>query len=237
MTTQRPRPTVFLFDIDGTLISSGGVARRCIEQAFLQRYGRADTLARSFGGMTDRAIIGDAVQRLHPELDAASLEAEIDGALDTYLAVLKTEAHRSLASFRIHRGIELTLERLAHNSHCAVGLGTGNVKEGAHIKLQCVGLQDHFPFGGFGCDHVERARLLRIGAERGAAHLHARVEECRVVVIGDTTKDIAAAHAIGAECVAVTTGACERSALEALQPKAVFQDLAHPDAFSVLVGP
>ncbi len=231
------RPTVFLFDIDGTLISSGGVARRCIEQAFLQRYGRADTLARSFGGMTDRAIIGEALQPLHPELDSAAREAEVDRALKTYLAVLRTEAGRSLASFRVHRGIEVTLERLARASSCAVGLGTGNVKEGAHIKLECVGLQDHFSFGGFGCDHVERARLLRIGAERGAAQLDATLQECRVVVIGDTTKDIAAAHAIGAECVAVTTGACDRSALEALEPRAVFEDLAHPDAFSALLGP
>lgn len=236
MTARRLQPTVFLFDIDGTLISSSGLARRCIEQAFVQRHGRADTLARSFGGMTDRAIIGEAIERLRPDLDRGERDAELERTLTAYLAILEAAARRSSTHFRVHRGIETTLEQLSQHAHCAIGLGTGNVKRGAHIKLSCVGLQDRFSFGGFGCDHVERARLLRIGAERGAARLNTKLEDCRVVVIGDTTKDIAAAHAIGAECVAVTTGACDAAALQAFAPRAVFEDLTHPEALGVLLG-
>ena len=86
------QPTVLLFDIDGTLISSGSVARRCIQQAFAERYGRSDTLAASFGGMTDRAIVREALGPLRPDLQGAALEMEIDAALDAYLAVLEAEA-------------------------------------------------------------------------------------------------------------------------------------------------
>jgi phosphoglycolate phosphatase-like HAD superfamily hydrolase len=230
------RPTVFLFDIDGTLISSGGVARRCIERAFAERYGSAATLAASFGGMTDRAIARDALSALAPELEGKRLEEEIDAVLDRYLQILEEEARSSAASFRVHDGIREALDRTLARPQSAVGLGTGNVRRGARLKLDCVGLFDFFAFGGFGCDHVDRARLLHIGAERGALLLGAPLAECRVVVIGDTPKDVAAAHAIGAECVAVTTGASTREELLASGARAVFRDLAAPGALELLLG-
>ncbi|NLE85183.1 MAG: HAD hydrolase-like protein [Myxococcales bacterium] len=230
------QPTVLLFDIDGTLISSGGVARRCIQQAFAERYGRSDTLAASFGGMTDRAIVREALGPLRPDLQGAALEMEIDAALDAYLAVLEAEAGAATSSFRVHRGIHAALDAVVGRADYAVGLGTGNVRRGARIKLECVGLFDAFTFGGFGCDHIERPRLLHIGAERGAAELGVPLAACRVVVIGDTPKDVAAAHAIGAECVAVATGAASRAELLAHRPEALFDDLAEPGAIEAIIG-
>lgn len=230
------QPTVLLFDIDGTLISSGGVARRCIQQAFAERYGRGDTLAASFGGMTDRAIVRDALGPLRPDLQGAELEAEIDAALEAYLAVLEAEASAATSSFQVHRGIRAALDAVVGRADYAVGLGTGNVRRGARIKLECVDLFGAFAFGGFGCDHIERPRLLHIGAERGAAQLGAPLTACRVVVIGDTPKDVVAAHAIGAECVAVATGAASRAELLAYRPEALFDDLAEPGAIEAIVG-
>lgn len=230
------RPTVYLFDIDGTLISSGGVARASIERAFLERYGSAATLAASFGGMTDRAIAREAIVALTPELAGPRLEAEIDAVLDRYLDILEEETRASAQSFRVHAGIERALERALARPRAAVGLGTGNVRRGARIKLDCVGLFRFFAFGGFGCDHIDRAQLLAIGAERGARLLDAPLEECRVVVIGDTTKDVAAAQAIGAECIAVTTGASSHQQLVASGATAVFRDLTAPGALDLLLS-
>jgi phosphoglycolate phosphatase len=83
------------------------------------------------------------------------------------------------------------------------------------IELSRVGLHERFAFGGFGSDHETHSELIRIGAERGAALLGAPLSACRVVVIGDTPKDIAAARAVGAESLAVATGSFSTAALAA----------------------
>lgn len=228
------RPTVLLFDIDGTLISTGGVGRRAIERAFEQRYGRAEALSFSFGGMTDRAIVRDALASVRPELDGAALEAEIDAVLASYLIALEEESRRA-TGFRVHSGVHEALDRARERARCAIGLGTGNVKRGAQIKLERVGLFESFRFGGFGCDHVLRSELLRIGARRGAEQLGVAPEQCRVVVIGDTVKDVQAAHAIGAECIAVATGASSVEALRGEAPRLVCADLTERGALDVLL--
>src|SRR5690606_28750588 len=97
-------------------------------------------------------------------------------------------------------------------------------------------LDAHFAFGGFGCDHEERARLLDAGARRGAARLGVAREACRVVIVGDTPKDVAAAHAIGAECVAVATGSHGRAQLERAGALTVLEDLHAPEALTLLLS-
>jgi phosphoglycolate phosphatase len=135
----------------------------------------------------------------------------------------------------VHRGVEAALDA-AEARGCAIGLGTGNVREGARLKLERVGLHHRFAFGGFGCDHELRAELIRVGAERGARALGAPLEACRVVVIGDTPKDIAAAQAIGAECLAVATGTFTTADLTAHAPTRVVADLAEAGALAALLG-
>lgn len=228
------RPTVLLFDIDGTLISSGGVARRAIERAFTERYGTSETLPASFGGMTDKAIARDAITLLQPELSTEALETEIEAALEAYLLVLREETRVDASRFRVQPGVRRALDHLAGRSGYAIGLGTGNVRRGAQIKLECVGLYEAFSFGGFGCDHIDRTELLRIGAERGAALLETPLPECRVVVIGDTPKDVAAARGIGAECIAVATGASSLAELATCEPTALFTNLSEPGVLEVL---
>ncbi len=224
------KPTVFLFDIDGTLMDSGGAGRRSVERAFAVRHGRADACAGiSFGGMTDRAIARAGLTAIGV---AATPEA-IDDILARYLEALAAELVASRAI--VHAGIEAALEAVAATG-AAVGLGTGNVRDGARLKLSRVGLHHRFAFGGFGCDDEARDALLRVGVERGARALSVAPAACRVVVVGDTPKDVAAAHAIGAESIAVATGSFTVEALAACRPTRVFRDLGAEGALAALLG-
>jgi hypothetical protein len=102
----------------------------------------------------------------------------------------------------------------------ALGLGTGNIRKGAEIKLGCVGIFHRFSFGGFGDDSIDRPTLLMAGARRGADKLGLPIEDCRIVVIGDTPRDVSAAKAIGAESIAVATGMHDSpSSSSASQPR------------------
>ncbi|MEM9194715.1 MAG: HAD family hydrolase [Myxococcota bacterium] len=217
-------PTVVLFDIDGTLVSTGGAGRRAMELAFEEIAGSAAPLrTMSFGGMTDFAIVGTALRSLDQPAD----EDAIGAVLDRYIAHLPRELDKT-TNYVIHSGVQELLAWLGPQSEMAIGLGTGNIERGARLKLGVGGLNDHFSFGGFGSDAEARAELIRRGAERGATALQVRLEDCRVVVIGDTVRDVTAAHAIGATCVAVGTGGVALHELEEAGARWVVEDLTDP---------
>jgi phosphoglycolate phosphatase-like HAD superfamily hydrolase len=227
------RPTVLLFDIDGTLITTGGVGRRAIERAFDERYGRSDACTSfRFDGMTDRLIARQALTILGVE----PTDAAIDDILAVYVRLLEVEVARAdIAKYRVHAGIDAAL-RLAREHGMGIGLGTGNVREGARIKLSRVGIFERFAFGGFGSDAEDRAALIRHGAERGAKHLRTPLAECRVVVIGDTPKDVDAAKSIGAESVGVGTGGFTAEELSEHGATHAFPSLASPGALEAMLG-
>lgn len=228
------RPTVLLFDIDGTLVTTGGVGRRAIERAFFVRFGRTDACASfRFDGMTDRAIVRGGLKAL----GVPDTQEEIDRLLEVYVAVLQEEvAAADPARYRVHPGMQQALDLAAARQGMAIGLGTGNIREGAVIKLRRVGIDERFAFGGFGCDHEDRAELIRTGALRGAGRLGARLADCRVVIIGDTPKDVAAAQAIGAESLGVGTGSFTPAQLLAAGATFAFSDLAAEGAIEALLG-
>jgi phosphoglycolate phosphatase-like HAD superfamily hydrolase len=184
-----------------------------------------------FHGMTDRAIIRGGLARVGLPSD----EATIDAICATYLAALAEEMPRS-EGFRVYPGVTAVLDALRDRDGIAVGLGTGNLREGARIKLERAGLEHHFAFGGYGCDHELRPAIVRIAAERGAARLGVPREACRVVVIGDTPRDVEAAIAIGADTVAVETGGVAASDLRAAGATWAFPDLTADGALAALVG-
>jgi phosphoglycolate phosphatase len=228
------QPAVYLWDIDGTLISAAGAGRRAVEAVFFQRFGRGSFLGFPFDGMTDPAIIEGGLRTAG--IAEAELAAESGAMVTAYLEELRAVCAVA-TDFRIHAGVQAALERGAGRPGIAVGLGTGNVAAGARLKLERVGLEDHFAFGGFGDDSADRPTLLKLGAQRGAAHLGVALEGCRVVVIGDTPRDISAARAIGAECFAVGTGNFAVDALRALEPTHAFATLTDPGALEALFGP
>ena len=227
------RPTVLLFDIDGTLVTTGGVGRRAVERAFARRHGRPEacSLVR-FDGMTDRSITRLGLQAIGVEPS----DATIDALLATYLRELEDELRLSTPeTYRVHAGVHTAIEAAAQRG-MALGLGTGNVQEGARLKLEHVDLYRHFSFGGFGSDHELRVELIRHGAERGARQLQRPLAECRVLVIGDTPKDVDAARGIGAESLGVGTGSFSAQQLLEHGATYAFDDLAAPGALEALLG-
>jgi len=229
------KPTVLLFDVDGTLVTSCGAGRRAVERAFELRHGTKDVLGFSFGGMTDKAIVRNALLAMGLSFPGeAALADEVEATLAFYLTMLAEEVSRT--PIRIHEGMERALDMADARKHVALGLGTGNIRRGAEIKLGCVGIYHRFSFGGFGDDSINRPTLLSMGARRGAEKLGVPIEDCRVVVIGDTPKDVAAAKAIGADSIAVATGMHDLAELRGCEPFAAFATLAEPGAETALFG-
>ncbi len=229
------QPTVLLFDVDGTLVTTCGAGRRAVERAFELRHGTKDVLTFSFGGMTDKAIVRSGLLALGRTFAGeAELAQEMEATLAFYLEVLADEvAHTRI---RIHDGMERAMDMAEARQDVALGLGTGNIRKGAEIKLGSVGIYHRFTFGGFGDDSIERPPLLMAGARRGADKLRVPIEECRIVVIGDTPKDVAGAKAIGADSIAVATGMHDIAELEACEPTAAFVSLADEKAPAALFG-
>jgi phosphoglycolate phosphatase-like HAD superfamily hydrolase len=227
------KPTVLLFDIDGTLITTGGAGRRAMERAFEVAHQRADALTTiRLDGMTDRLIARLGLNAIGVE----ATDAAIDALLVAYLRVLEEEVARiEAARYRLHLGMLAAVDA-AHARGAAVGLGTGNLREGARVKLERVAVWHRFGFGGFGDDHEDRAALIRRGAERGAASLGVPLEGARVVIIGDTPKDVAAAQAMNAESIGVATGSFSTEQLRAVGATHAFATLADPGAIDALLG-
>ena len=226
------RPTILLFDVDGTLLLTGGAGYRALVRAFDAVTGRPDALdGMRFGGLTDRLIVRRGLEAIGRAYDEAVYEALIQ----LYLGHLEEEVPRA-PNYRVMPGAPEVLDAVARWPGVAVGLGTGNVRRGAEIKLRRAALDRHFGFGGFGCDHEDRRELLRVGLRRGASRLGADPEHCPVVVIGDTPRDVWAAREIGAECVAVTTGSFGRAELEREGATAIFDTLADAGVLEAIGG-
>lgn len=220
--------TILLFDIDGTLISTGGAGRTAFITAFEEVTGAVDAYdSFSFAGRTDRGIV-------RAGLDAAGLansDETIDAVLERYLELLVDNVSSS-DGFVIHPWVHEAVRAVSEGS-AAIGLGTGNVERGARIKLERAQLNEFFGFGGFGCDAEARHDLIRAGAERGAALLGRPLSACDLVVIGDTTRDIEAAQAVGGQCLTVGTGGMSATQSASAGAKWHFDTLEH--AMEVLV--
>jgi phosphoglycolate phosphatase-like HAD superfamily hydrolase len=214
-------------------VTTGGVGRRAVERAFERQHGRADACSLiRFDGMTDRSIARLGLEAI----GVTPTDEAIEAILATYVGELKDELRLSPAGqYRVHAGIEAAL-RAAAERGMAQGLGTGNIALGARLKLEHVGLYRHFDFGGFGCDHELRVELIRLGAARGAERLGVAVEACRVVIIGDTPKDVDAARGIGAECIGVGTGSYNAEQLLEHGATYAFADLTAPGALAALLA-
>lgn len=226
-------PTILLFDIDGTLLHSRGAGRRALDRAIEDVIGISTaTRGVDFRGMTDTGILRATFSALGMDHDPE----QADRILARYVLLLEQELQQGDPTL-VFPGVVPLLDWIrASLPECALGLGTGNVRPGAYAKLRSAGLDHHFKFGGFGCDHAERDRILRVGAERGAMKLNAQLDHCRVLVIGDTRRDVQAALAIGAECVAVGTGGIGLAELEASGATMAVETLEDPRVRQHLSG-
>lgn len=221
-----------LFDLDGTLVLTGGAGLRSFNQAFFEIFKTEKTLESiKPAGKTDTAIIKE-VCRLTLKRDP-TLE-EMEQCFDRYLNLLKIEVDSP--NFQILPGVKPLLKSLSQHSCCLLGLGTGNLEKGAEIKLKHSNLWDYFQFGGFGSDSEDRPELLRIAQNRALKLLKNNETIDQTWVIGDTPKDIQAGKAIRANTVGVATGPYSSDQLIAEGADLVYEDLQDYKAFIKDVG-
>lgn len=214
---------VCLFDIDGTLLSSGGAGKAAMEAALGSEFGVSELRGRvPFSGRTDRAI-GRDLFSLH---DIEESPHHWQRFLTAYLGHLPD----CLAKHdgRVLPGIARLLVDLGGREDVALGLLTGNVRDGARLKLGHYGLFHHFAFGGFGDHHLDRCDVAREALTAVRSHLNGSVDLDRLWVIGDTPLDIACARSIGARVAAVGTGWHSMDELAAEQPDLLLADLTDP---------
>ena len=217
--------TIVLWDIDNTLLYTGGADSLAMARAFRDLYGVEDAFRRvEFSGRTDAAILADALAA-HAVADG-DLPSEVARFIDAYIPHLR-EALGEVTGGRLMPGVPELLEALAVREDIVQALGTGNFRRGGELKLQHYGIDGYFPGtpGGFGEDSPSRDAVIALAIER----LAPEGANCRVIVIGDTPHDVTAAKANGASALAVATGRHTIEELRATAPDAVLEDLADID--------
>lgn len=210
-------PTLLLFDVDGTLIWGSRAGRRAMEQAFLSIYGREDaTRGIDYRGKPDPLIFAEILERLG--LDPA--DARSPHLWEAYLNRLREEFPRDPG--HMVPGARAFVRRVAASPAFRLAVGTGNLAEATRIKLAAHGLDGYFPTGGYGSDSDRRSELVRRGIERARSHYG--VDFARVIVVGDTPRDIACARENGAQVLAVAGGGHTLDELARHQPDWLFPD-------------
>ncbi|MFM1767835.1 MAG: Phosphoglycolate phosphatase [Verrucomicrobiota bacterium] len=203
-----------LFDIDGTLIASGGAGEKAFARVCEHEFGVRDgTVGLHFAGRTDPAIVRDFFVKHGIAPSAENFRRFLDRYVFT-LDHMLGQLHG-----RVLPGVTMMLRALqAAPRPPVVGLLTGNIQLGAQIKLSHYRLWQHFELGGFGDDHEDRNEIARVARERGEHRLGGRLRGEEVLVIGDTPRDVECARAIGARVLAVATGGYSLDQLAREQP-------------------
>jgi phosphoglycolate phosphatase-like HAD superfamily hydrolase len=212
-----------LFDIDGTLINTGGAGGTALIEAFREDFGVDNPAKVPFSGRTDRGI-GTSLFEQHAIADSSENWRRLR---DGYLARLPV--HLAQRDGRVLDGVLRLLEQLQSREAVAIGLLTGNLRDGARIKLSHFGLFEHFQFGGFGDEHRSRDGVAEAALAAAKQHVNSAFDPARVWVIGDTPLDISCARAIDARVLAVATGLHPFAELADLQPDLLLENLSDTD--------
>ncbi len=224
-------PKLLLFDIDGTLITSGGAGESALADAVRTAFGiEFDLSGIEIAGRTDAAIARTILALLNREASPENISA----LLDAYLAGLKDRLTERAG--RVMPGILRLLEMLKQRPNLTIALLTGNLSRGAELKLTHYGLWRFFECGAFADDHHDRNQLGPIATGRAAAARGVHYSPRDIFVIGDTPHDIACGQAIGAVTVAVATGNFTREQLEAHGADFVFDDLSDVEGLVATLG-
>lgn len=214
---------VLLFDIDGTLIRSGGAGKAAMEAGLCSEFGVRELHdVVPYSGRTDTSISRDllSVHGIEPS------DENIIRLRTAYLSHLPATLEKYQGV--VLPGIRDLLNRLQSDDRFCVGLLTGNVRAGARCKLSHFDLWQYFPFGAFADDILDRDDVARSALIHTSKHLGRDVHPQNIWVIGDTPLDVRCARAIGARAVAVATGWHSLEELTASKPDHVYSDLANP---------
>jgi phosphoglycolate phosphatase len=210
---------LILFDIDGTLIDTGGAGLAALEQTIREVFGKEGPPL-DLAGSTDSGVLRGVFDHFGQVVDP---QVE-DLFYRSYL--LRLEDHLRLSSFHgtVLPGVEEAIEFFKSQGD-TLGLLTGNIERGALVKLAHFGLGEHFQFGAYGDDHWDRNQLGPIAVQRAFDCLGKKFRFEDVVVIGDTPKDVACAKAMGAFSIGVATGVCSEDILNHSGANLVLSDL------------
>ena len=215
---------LLLFDIDGTLIHSGGAGVSALKLALKERHEIDDDLHDiEIAGMTDSGIVV-AILKKHK---VPETKENITAFLDSYVHFLSLELPRRKG--KLLPGVFELLEKLRSRPHLVLALLTGNVSRGAQLKLGHYGVWHFFEFGAFADDHHDRNQLGAFARSRAKEKHGREFSAAEIDVIGDTPRDIACGKAFGARTVAVATGTWSREELAKHQPDFLIDDLSDVD--------
>lgn len=214
-------PQLILFDIDGTLIHSGGAGIRALNSALQDLTGISEGFREiNPAGKTDILIIREGLDFW----GFKNQDGFVPDFVDRYLVHLRVEVLNPRG--HVKPGVEALLQRLQGRDGASLGLLTGNIEEGARIKLEPYGLNPYFPIGAYGSDDVDRNRLLPIAVERFVQREGIPIDYRDCLIIGDTPRDVACARIHGAPCIAVATGPYSVEALLETGADLVVPDLS-----------
>jgi len=189
-----------LFDIDGTLIDSGGAGIRSLDMALKELFSVDKAFQGiSMAGKTDTQIIKEGLRK-----HGISSDGNVESVVRSYLKYLEQEINNE--GKHVKPGIFETLDALRLRKETGLGLLTGNLEAGARIKLDPFGLNQYFPAGAFGSDDEDRNNLLPIAIMRFEELLQENIVPDDCIVVGDTPRDVECAHIYGAMCIGVATG-------------------------------
>jgi phosphoglycolate phosphatase len=191
-----------LFDIDGTLLVTGGAGAVAWQRAFRELHGiDANIEEHTHAGMTDPEIATIVFREV---IGRDGSEAERAEAIAGYLSHLEDAVNES-SGYRVMPGIEELLTRLVEQG-VLLGIVTGNIESAAHIKLARANLNRFFSFGGYGSDSSNRTELTRKALERGGTVAGSALDPAATIGVGDTPRDVEACHGAGIKLVGVATG-------------------------------
>lgn len=214
---------LLLFDIDGTLIKSRGRGRIAMTAAAEAEFRRPiEIYFKDFAGSTDRRIILEMINK--NGIGVEDVESAIDRVLARYVELLKSQMS-SPDSVVLLPGVKPLLEAVSQDGEFAAGLLTGNIEQGARIKLNPAGLNRYFSFGAFGDDNADRQKLPRFAVQRAEQLYRENFAPEKTWIIGDTPKDVNCGKANGLRTLAVATSAWSVEQLAVHRPDAVLPNL------------
>ena len=214
-----------LFDIDGTLLNSGGMGRAAMQRALGLVFGSPGNPSYRYDGKTDKQIVRE-VMRMEGHSDQ-HIDSRMEKLVDLYLEGLREGARSGKFNVRPLDGVPEILDALEQRDDVILGLLTGNVESGARIKLGAAGIDpDRFKVNAFGSDHEHRPELPAIAQRRAGETLGLDIAGDRLVVIGDTPADIECGRSLGAKAIGVASGHYTVEQLQSHRPYAVFASLA-----------
>jgi phosphoglycolate phosphatase-like HAD superfamily hydrolase len=212
-----------LFDIDGTLLSAGGVSSQAMGEALAAAFGTSGPAARyDYSGKTDPQIVRDLMR------DAGLYDEQIDEGMAAVLGDYRRRLDRRLRPehVRAKPGATAVVQALAADARVTLALLTGNIEPCARAKLEPLGLNSHFPFGAYGSDHEDRYRLPSVAVTRALAHTGWTFSGTDVVIVGDSIHDVLCGRDLGVRAVAVATGRTPRERLARERPDVLLDDLS-----------